>query len=93
VKRHRADIAGLLFGLAFMIYAGTFIASELSDTDIEPAWISAIAFVTLGVVALTATLLRGPRPAPALDALDDVEPTTVTVGDDSGERVDDAGEG
>jgi len=62
VKRHRTDIAALLFGLAFVIYAGTFVASELSDTDIEPAWISAIAFVTLGVVALTATLLRGGAP-------------------------------
>lgn len=62
MKRHRADIVALIFGLAFLTYGGTFIASELSDTDIQPAWISAIAFVTLGVVALAATLLRGNTP-------------------------------
>jgi hypothetical protein len=71
VKRHRTDIAALLFGLAFVIYSGSFIASELSDTDIEPAWISAIAFVTLGVVALTATLLRGGAPDAPTESGDD----------------------
>jgi hypothetical protein len=88
VKRHRTDIAALLFGLAFVIYAGTFVASELSDTDIEPAWISAIAFVTLGVVALTATLLRG-KAAPA----ELTDGATVPPLIDSGESVDGAGEG
>jgi hypothetical protein len=76
VKRHRADIVALVFGLAFLIYGGTAVASELSDTDIEPAWISAIAFVTLGVVALPATLLRRPAPdlAPAVEVPPEPEP-------------------
>ena len=88
MKRHRADIAALLFGLAFVIYAGTFVASELSDTDIEPAWISAIAFVTLGVVALTATLLRGKEPA--VELVEPAPPTPLTTSDEGG---DDVGEG
>lgn len=90
MKRHGTDIAALLFGLAFLIYAGTFVAGELSDTDIEPAWISAIAFVTLGVVALTATLLRAPRPDASLTRADD---GSATHGSDSGQGVDDVGEG
>lgn len=88
MKRHRTDIAALLFGLAFVIYAGTFVASELSDTDIEPAWISAIAFVTLGVVALTATLLRG-KAAPVELTDGAIAPPLIV----SGEGVDDVGEG
>jgi len=88
VKRHRADIAALLFGLAFVIYSGTFIASELSDTDIEAAWISAITFVTLGVVALTATLLRSKEASAEL-----AEGAPQTLPGSSGEGVDDVGEG
>lgn len=88
MKRHRTDIAALLFGLAFVIYAGTFVASELSDTDIEPAWISAIAFVTLGVVALAATLLRGTAAPAELTDRPTVPPLI-----DSGDGVDDVGEG
>jgi hypothetical protein len=90
VKHHRADIVALIFGLAFVIYGGTFIASELSHTDIEPAWISAIAFVTLGVVALTATLLRGSTP----DALlDQPQTDSETHRSSGGQRVDDIVEG
>jgi hypothetical protein len=91
VRRHRTDIAALLFGLAFVIYSGTFIASELSDTDIEAAWISAIAFVTLGVVALTATLLRGGTPADR--AMRGSEAPPESASESALEEADDVGEG
>jgi hypothetical protein len=58
VKRHRTDILALLFGLAFVSVGASFLVSELSDAEVDAAWVSATAFITIGFVALAATFLR-----------------------------------
>jgi hypothetical protein len=67
MKRHRTDMLALLFGLAFAAVGATFLVREVVDTEIDAAWVSAVAFVLLGVVALATTLLR-PRGDDAGDA-------------------------
>ena len=62
MKRHPTDLVALLFGLAFCAVGGTFVAHELADRSFDPAWVAAIGLVTLGVVALIATVVR-PHPA------------------------------
>ena len=61
MKRHTTDLVALLFGLAFAGAGATFLVHQLSDRQIDAAWVAAIGFVVLGVVALTATLLRAAR--------------------------------
>ena len=61
MKRHNTDLIALLFGLAFAGAGATFIVHQLSDRAIDAAWVAAIGFVVLGVVALASTLLRRPQ--------------------------------
>ncbi len=61
MKRHSTDMLALLFGLAFGATGATFLVSEATGNDVDPAWVSAIGFVVLGLIALTATLLRRPQ--------------------------------
>lgn len=56
MKRHRLDLVNLLFGLALAMFAVAFIVGQAADVDVNPAWVVAGGFVTLGVVALAATL-------------------------------------
>ena len=58
MKRHRTDMVALLFGLAFSAVGAAFLVQELTDTDLDGAWLSAFVFVTLGIAALAATLFR-----------------------------------
>jgi hypothetical protein len=60
MKRHSTDIVALLFGLAFCGAGAAFAVHETTDRAIDPAWVSAIGFVALGLIALAATLLRRP---------------------------------
>jgi hypothetical protein len=71
MKTHRTDLLALLFGLAFLIGGAAFFSNELADTTIDGAWIAAVSFVLLGVVALAVTLTRGGRDH---DEKDDDEP-------------------
>jgi hypothetical protein len=64
VKPHRFDLIALLFGLAFAMVGGAFLAHEATDSNVDPAWVSAAVLTVLGVVALVATLLR-PQSEPA----------------------------
>jgi hypothetical protein len=66
MKRHPVDLAALLFGLAFVITAGGVLVYELSDTDVDPAWMVAMSLIVLGVVALATTLFRRPSSEHAL---------------------------
>jgi hypothetical protein len=68
MKRHGIDLIALLFGLAFLGAGAAFLTHELSDRPIDVAWVSAIGFVVLGVVALASTVLRRPH---------DDEPTEI----------------
>jgi hypothetical protein len=61
VKRHRTDLIALLFGLAYLGAGTAFLTHQLSDRPIDVAWLSAIGFVALGMVALLATLVRRPH--------------------------------
>jgi hypothetical protein len=67
VKRHRTDLIALLFGLAFVAVGASFLANELTDTDLDAAWVSAITFVTLGLIALAGTFLRRPNDLTVID--------------------------
>jgi len=60
MKRHSTDMLALLFGLAFLGTGAAFLVNQTTGRDVDAAWVSAIGFVILGVVALTATLLRRP---------------------------------
>ena len=61
MKTHRTDLLALLFGLAFLIAGAAFIPAELTDANIDGAWVAAVGFVLLGLVALVVTLTRGGR--------------------------------
>jgi hypothetical protein len=73
VKRHSTDLVGLLFGLALLMFASSVIGIELSDSNIHPAWAVAVGFVTLGAVALVATLVHRPQPAPQIEPAEEEE--------------------
>ncbi len=60
MRRHSTDMLALLFGLAFGATGAAFLVNELTDNEMDAAWVSAIAFVLLGVIALSVTLLRRP---------------------------------
>jgi hypothetical protein len=61
MKRHPTDFVELLFGLAFVAIGGGFIVRQTTDRTFDPAWISAIALVTVGAAFLALTLLHRPR--------------------------------
>ena len=61
MKRHSTDMLALLFGLAFGATGAAFLVHEATGNEFDPAWLSAIGFVVLGCIALTATLLRRPH--------------------------------
>jgi len=75
MKTHRIDLLALLFGLALLIAGAAFLPAELSDAHVDGAWVAAVSFVLLGVVALVATLTRGRHER---DEQDEVEPSTET---------------
>ena len=55
---HTTDIVALLFGLAFAITGAGFLVHEATGRAVDPAWVAAIGFVALGVIALVLTLFR-----------------------------------
>ena len=61
MKRHATDFVELLFGLAFLAMGAGFIVRRTTDRTFDPAWISAIALVTVGAAFLALTLLHRPR--------------------------------
>ena len=61
LDRHPTDFVELLFGLAFLAAGGGFIVRQTTDRAFDPAWIAAIALVTIGAAFLAATLVRRPR--------------------------------
>jgi hypothetical protein len=61
MRRHPADLGGLIFGTAFTIAGVAFLVNELTDKDISPAWAVGLGLMLLGAVALIATLVRGLR--------------------------------
>ena len=61
MDRHPTDFLELFFGLAFLATGGGFIVHETTDRAFDPAWIAAIALVTIGCAFLAATLLHRPR--------------------------------
>jgi hypothetical protein len=62
MDRHPTDFFELLFGLAFLAAGGGFIVRQTTDQSVDPAWIAAIALVTVGCAFLALTVLRRPRP-------------------------------
>jgi hypothetical protein len=62
MDRHPTDFFELLFGLAFLAAGGGFIVRQTTDQSVDPAWIAAIALVTIGCAFLALTVLRRPRP-------------------------------
>jgi hypothetical protein len=62
MERHPTDFIELFFGLAFLAAGGGFIVRQTTDQSVDPAWIAAIALVTVGCAFLALTLLRRPRP-------------------------------
>ena len=61
MKRHRTDLIALIFGLAFAFVGAGFIVDETTNRDFDAAWIVAVGLVTVGVIALAATLFQRPR--------------------------------
>jgi hypothetical protein len=58
MKRHRFAIIPFLFGLAFVMVSAAFLVHEVTDHDVDPAWVSAGVCTALGGTALAITLLR-----------------------------------
>jgi hypothetical protein len=61
MDRHPTDFLELIFGLAFLATGGGFIVHEISDRTFDPAWVAAIALVTIGCAFLAATVFHRPR--------------------------------
>jgi hypothetical protein len=61
MRRHSTDLVGLIFGTAFTIAGVAFLVNEVTDTNVNPAWVTGLGLMLLGAVALIATLVRGPR--------------------------------
>jgi hypothetical protein len=64
MERHPTDFSELLFGLAFLATGGGFIVHQTTERTFDPAWVAAIALVTVGCAFLAATLFHQPRRAP-----------------------------
>jgi drug/metabolite transporter (DMT)-like permease len=75
MHRHRIDLGGLLFGLAFAIAGTSFLVRETTDTNIDPAWATGLGLMLLGAVALVVTLAR----AGARDRRDSLFPEVPEV--------------
>ena len=67
MDRHPTDFVELIFGLAFLATGGGYLVHEISDRSFDPAWVAAIALVTIGCAFLAVTVLHRPRP----DAVDE----------------------
>jgi hypothetical protein len=63
MHRHPTDFVELIFGLAFLATGGGYLAHEISDRSFDPAWVAAIALVTIGCAFLAVTVLHRPRRA------------------------------
>ena len=61
MERHPTDFVELLFGLAFLATGGGFIVRQATSRTFDPAWIAAIALVTIGGAFLALTLVHRPR--------------------------------
>jgi hypothetical protein len=61
MQRHPTDFVELLLGLAFLATGAGFIVHQTTDRTFDPAWIAAIALVTIGAAFLAVTLLHRPR--------------------------------
>ncbi len=59
--RHRTDLVGLLFGLAFAIAGTSFLVRETTNTTVDPAWATGLGLMLLGAVALVVTIGRATR--------------------------------
>jgi hypothetical protein len=64
MERHPTDFVELLFGLAFLAAGGGFLVRQTTDRVVDPAWVAAIALVTIGCAFLALTVLRRPRTEP-----------------------------
>jgi hypothetical protein len=62
MERHPTDFTELFFGLAFLAAGGGFLVRQTTDQAVDPAWVAAIALVTIGCAFLALTVLRRPRP-------------------------------
>jgi outer membrane biosynthesis protein TonB len=62
MERHPTDFTELFFGLAFLAAGGGFLVRQTTDQAVDPAWVAAIALVTIGFAFLALTVLRRPRP-------------------------------
>jgi hypothetical protein len=67
MHRHPTDFVELLFGLAFLATGAGFIVRQITDRTFDPAWIAAIALVTVGAAFLALTLAHRPRPHEVAD--------------------------
>ena len=67
MQRHPTDFVELLFGLAFLATGAGFIVRQTTDRTFDPAWIAAIALVTVGAAFLALTLAHRPRSDDAAD--------------------------
>ena len=61
MDRHPTDFVELIFGLAFLATGGAYLVHEISDRSFDPAWVAAIALVTIGCAFLAVTVLHRPR--------------------------------
>jgi hypothetical protein len=80
MERHPTDFTELFFGLAFLAAGGGFLVRQTTDQAVDPAWVAAIALVTIGCAFLALTVLRRPRPeliAPTAP-IEPIEPTAPT---------------
>jgi len=73
MQRHPTDFVELLLGLAFLATGAGFIVHQTTDRTFDPAWIAAIALVTIGAAFLAVTLLHRPRTDTVLDTDVDVD--------------------
>jgi outer membrane biosynthesis protein TonB len=81
MERHPTDFTELFFGLAFLAAGGGFLVRQTTDQAVDPAWVAAIALVTIGCAFLALTVLRRPRPeliAPT-PPIEPIEPTAPTA--------------
>jgi hypothetical protein len=62
-----------------MIVGASFVVHEVADRSVDPAWITAVSLVSLGVVALAVTLLRRPAEPDAFDGLDELDVPAVAA--------------
>jgi hypothetical protein len=64
MKPHRLDLIALLSGLVITVIGAGFLLHEATGRDVDAAWVSGIAFISLGAIALGVTLARRPQSEP-----------------------------